>query len=180
MLDFWAAGIAPELSQGDLLSGVWVGSSVSPRKALQAGQTLKGGTATWVEGGWKPAADGAGNFLARGRDVESIVISQSCELDKKGSSAPVLIAPVFQLRVVQEEHRDRIRSGSRYAFLYLPAVEGLFEESYADLRMLNYVQRKLIDEGERRLSVTQKGEARLAAQVVAFLTRIDVSKLTAA
>lgn len=178
MSDFWAAKIAAELSQGDLLTGIWVGSSVAPRKALHKGSTGSKGLVNWAESDWKPDSEGVGHFLARGRDLPSIVLSHSCEIDKNGASSPVLLAPVFPFSKVPAELQLAYREGRRHAFLPLVALSGVIEESYADLRMMYYLQRKIVDTAERRCSVSPAGEFRLAAQVVAFLTRIDLPAIT--
>ena len=178
MESFWADEVSAELSQGDLLTGVWVGGSVSPRKALHRGQTGAKGVQNWQESEWKADANGIGHYLARGRDVPVLVISQDCEMDKRGGAVPVLVAPIFPMSVIQTEAiRDKVRSGDRFAFLYLPNVSGAEDEGYVDLRMTHYVVRPLIDAGSQIKSASEYGRRELVSKIIAFYTRKDVNGL---
>ena len=177
MSTYWADEVAAELSQGDLLQNIWVGTSTNPRRGLQAGSTLPKGIKSWIEGDWKES-DGFGHFLARGQNISAVVISQSCELDKQGGKMPVLVAPVLSIDTITvEAMRDNVREGRRHAFLPLPAIAGLLQESYLDLRRITHIPRPVIDLCDRVRSVSTAGEQRLIAQLVLFLTRIDEKKI---
>lgn len=179
---YWAESLATELSQGDLLEGVWVGSQFHPRAGLQRGPTAKGGAVTWIElSEWKSGADGRGHFLARGRSTSALVLSQSCEIDKKGGSAPVLIAPVLDLGATVSAHADQenIRRGLRYAFFPLEGRADLLQESYVDFRAISYVPRAVLDASKRMASGSDAGLRRLEAHLVAFFTRIPMNQLKA-
>ena len=108
-----------------------------------------------------------------------MVVSHSCEIDKKGGKGPVLVAPVLSLALTIKAPTDRdfIRSGRRFAFFYVPAQGTLVEESYVDLRGTTYLRRKALDSSTRVLSSSADGVERLVAHLVAFLTRIDVEGL---
>lgn len=174
---YWASELAEELSQGDLLEDAWIGASVSPRKALKKA-TGKGGKIFWDESVWTEDANQLGHFLARGRRVHALVLSQSCEIDKAGGSLPVLVAPVFPLSIIQDASlRDRYRKGERYAFMPLDELPGVVSESYVDLRTITYVPRAIIDAYERKGSATDAGALRLSTQLVAFFTRIPMDKI---
>ena len=73
--------------------------------------------------------------------------------------------------------RGVIRSGDRYAFFPLPALAGVLDEAYVDLRAIAYLPRVVIDDAPRRASASEDGAADLAAHIVAFFTRIPVTKL---
>jgi len=176
---YWAADIANELSQGDLVSDAWVGASANPRAGLISAPTGKGGLKFWQEAAWKADEQGFGHFLSRGRATHALILSQSCEIDKKGGKAPVLYAPVLGLQasVKDEAAREVIRAGNRYAFFYLPAIDGIIEESYVDLRAITYAPRAVIDVSFRRASASEEGAGALAAHLVAFFTRVDVAQI---
>lgn len=177
-MSFWAEKLADELSQGDLLSGAWIGGTADPRQALRKG-TGKGGAVIWTGvNALAPEQDGKAPYLSRGRQCFALVLSQDCEMDKKGGAVPVLVAPVLALETLAPEMRDIVRQHRRHAFLHLPAV-GPIEESYCDLRAISFVPRPVVDELGRVASASAEGELRLAAQVIMFLFRRDVGDLTA-
>lgn len=178
----WASALAGDLSQGDLVSDIWVGSQAAPRTALTRGPTAKGGASVWHGGpAWRPEADGRGYFLAQGRSAYALVLSQSCEIDKRGGKGPVLVAPVLPLEetIADAANREVIRSGRRFAFFPLPSLAPHFPESYVDLRAISYLSRKALDSATRVLSSTEAGTQTLATHLVAFFTRIDVNALLA-
>lgn len=175
---YWAEALAEEISQGDLLDGAWIGTSASPRVGLKKAPTKSKGGVSWDESVWTSDANNLGHFLARGRKVHALVLSQSCEIDKKGGVLPVLLAPIFPLSVIQsEEIRQKTRMGERFAFLYLDPIEGVIEESYVDLRAITYVPRAVVDQCTRKASAGVDGTDRLSAQLVAFFTRISMDSI---
>ena len=179
MADCWGDGLKPELSQGDLLSLILVGTAVVPHTALARGPTKKGGGENWIPSPWKPSeGNGIGYFLARGRNADVIVLSEDCEIDKDGGTAPVLVAPVFPLSLIQDQsRRDDVLNGKRYPFLPLPAIDGVIEHSYADLRCINYVDRKAITQSDRKTSMTENGVHNLRLQIIAFFTHVPLDKI---
>ncbi len=180
MREYWASDLAGELSQGDLLSDAWIGAAPHPRTALLRGPTQKGNLNFWQESAWKADAQGFGHFLARGKSHQALVLSQNCEIDKNGGKAPVLIAPVLGLASIPDEKmRDTVRAGNRFAFFYLPSLEGVLPESYVDLRAITYTARAGLAQLTRHGSAAEKGSAALIAQLVAFFTRIDVDEIKA-
>jgi hypothetical protein len=182
--DCWADQLKAELSQGDLLSSVLVGTAANPKAELTRGQPLakgptrRGGGNSWDESAWKPDGNGLAFYLARGRDINVVVLSEDCEIDKDSGTAPVLVAPVFPISVIQDEAaREVVRLRQRYPFLPLPKLEGVIAESYVDLRCITYIDRKLIAATPRIASMTQAGKDELVKQIIAFFTHIPVDKL---
>lgn len=177
---YWANSIEHELTQGDLLRDVWVGSSATPKRSLKSGNMASNRIPTWEECGSTLITDhsGMGHFLARGRSAYAIVISHSCEIDKGGSKVPVLVAQVNPISQIDSQACENIRQGLRQAFLFLPEIEGIFPESYADLRTICYLPRAIINSCERVRSVTQDGLNLLACQVVSFVTRVNMDSIT--
>ena len=179
----WEKELKPDLSQGDLLSLVLVGTAVQPKTALARGPTKAGGAVSWLTSPWKPVAggNGLGSFLARGYETAVIVVTEDCEIDKDGKNAPVAVAPVFPISLVHVgEPRDAVVARKRYPMVPLPAVDGLFAESYADLRYICYVKRELIDDAPRHHSMTAEAVHALQLQIVAFFTRLPLDDLQAA
>jgi hypothetical protein len=178
---FWAAEVADDLSQGDVVAGVWIGSQFTPRASLVRGPTQKGGIEVWRQGtdlALDPKTN-YGHFLARGRESLAMVLTESCEIDKKQKAVPVLVAPLIALEMIKDEkHRDTIRQERRHAFFPIEALQGKFEESYVDLRAITYLPRDVLDGADRVASVTSSGVQRLAAHIVGFFTRIDLNSIT--
>ena len=178
MVDCWADQLKAELSQGDLLSSALVGTAANPKISLSRGLTRKGGTGSWEESAWKSDAKGIGYYLARGRDIHVVVLSDDCEIDKDDGKVPVLVAPVVPISAVQDSAAlDAVRSHRRYPFLPLPKLDGSIEESYVDLRCITYIDRKLIAKAVRQASMTQRGVDELVKQIIAFFTHVPFDKL---
>lgn len=178
MADCWDGVIKPELSQGDLLALVIVGTADSPLVPLKRGATRKGGGESWDKSPWTPNSNGIGHFLGRGRQIDVIILSQDCEIDKRGGRVPVLVAPVFPISALSTEaDRINVLSRKRYPFLPLPSIEGVLEESYADLRCTTYIYRDLIDTADRKKSMTSQGVNDLVKQIIAFMTHIPFEKI---
>ena len=158
---------------------MWVGSQPSPRVSLERGATARGGKLIWNEtSAWVAGKDGLGHFLGRGRQTLSVVLSQSCEIDKRGGKAPVLVAPVVPLSSITDDRvRENIRMGGRYAFFPLPAVDDIVVDSYVDLRAISYLPRNVLDSARRLASASEAGALDLAAHLVAFFTRIRYSAI---
>jgi len=173
---FWASELAEELSQGDLLAGAWVGCTIHPRTALKK-VTGKHGATLWHEASsLVPGTDGKAPYLSRGQQALTLVLSQSCEIDKKGGKLPVLLAPVLPLSNLPSQMQENVRAARRHAFLHVPAV-GSVPESYCDLRAICFVPRPVVDELGRIASTSEEGELRIAAQVMMFLFRRDIGPL---
>lgn len=181
MRSFWRVDVADDLSQGDLLGDTWIGSQPSPRVGLKRGATAKGGSVIWNEQDtWTAGSDGCGYFLGRGRQAYSLVLSHSCEIDKRGGKAPVLVAPVLSLldHTKDESQREFVRAGRRYAFFYLGNLPcGLDGEFYADLRAITYLPRAVLDELPRIASGSGAGVQELSTHLVAFFTRVPMADI---
>jgi hypothetical protein len=133
---------------------------------------------TWVQvNALVVESDGRAAMLARGVEAPLVVLSQNCEMDKRGSKVPVLVAPVRPLTdLAKEQDRQTVRDGRRNAFLYLPEVGGR-PESFCDLRATTYLQRPVIEGLTRIASMDDAGLTTLARQLIIFLTRIDLAAL---
>lgn len=163
-----------------MLAGVWVGSQFHPRMSLKRGATQKGGGAAWIDDGpaLNPTSDGFGHYLARGKSAFALVLSDSCEMDKRGGKVPVLVAPVISLTVVGDEAtRETIRNERRYAFFPVDALAEQIDASYVDFRAISYVPRQVLDDSTRVASGDPLGIERLTAHLVGFFTRISLREL---
>lgn len=118
--------------------------------------------------------DSTGLYIARGRVTRVLVVSHSCEIEKK-DDARVLVAMIAPLISVQDAgKRAKILEQKRRAFMPLPEVPGL-GDCYADLRTISYVERKLILDSNREFSMTEDAVIRLRAQLIEYFTRLPVS-----
>lgn len=179
---WWAATLNSKgLSQGDLVSGQLVGTVYGPPFIFLGRNTThpKGKSVHWPQtGALDPfRTDATGLYIARGRVARVLVVSHSCELDKK-DDARVLVAMTAPLSVVQDSaKRVAILNQKRRAFMPLPGIPGE-EDHYADLRTISYVERKLILDSSREQSMTEEAVVRLRAQLIEYFTRMPVDDET--
>lgn len=145
-------------------------------KLLSRGRTLRDGVNSWNETAeWKPDGDGRAFTLAHGRRLHVVIVAYDCEIDKESR---VLIAPVGPMSEVKPEKQDFVRRGERYPFVPLEAIDGgVLEESYADLRLITHVDRKLIDACTKVRSMDAAGVEQLQAQIIAYFSRIAIGDL---
>jgi len=167
---WWTPQLKSELSQGDVLSPIPIGSPHLPVTYLSKGRVEKG-SQVWLQSSkWQPDGDGIGLFLGKGRVIHGLVVSHDCEIDKPSRSARVLIAPISQLDKLEESARQPIIEQKRYSLMPLPGVPQL-GDYYADLRCLMWLDRKIVDQNKRIASMSEEGVLRLQAQLIGFFTR---------
>jgi hypothetical protein len=166
--DWWAPALETALSQGDIVSDLYVTIGKSPPTHLKS-RTGKGGAKIWNETGTPFQENGAYHTLAIWNDRHAIVITHSCELDKP-TNKRVHVAPVALLSSIDARIADNIRTQQTKGQLILPAIPGL-GDCYADLRVIAPVQRDLIESAPRIASMTPAALDRLHDQLVAFFIR---------
>ena len=182
MSDCWDTTLRSELTQGDLLQSILVGTAARPKTPLRKGFTKDGGASSWLESDkWVEAGgNGLGYFLGHGVHTDVLVLSESCEIDKANGTTPILVAPVIPMTTIQDAAmREYVAAGRRYAFMPLDALSGLLGESYADLRRTCHIRREFANDAHlaKKLSMTDRGIERLKAQIVGFYTRIDLNDI---
>ena len=180
---WWAAQLNSKgLTQGDIIAPVPIGTARVPVTFL--------GRDVWPrrEKNYWPQTpelspfhtDQTGLFIARGPVTHSLVVSHSYELDDKPDVGRVLVAIIAPLdRVEDAEMRARILNQKRRAFMPLPGVPGM-GDMYADLRCTTYVDRKLIPDSHRVVSMSDAAIVRLRSQLIAYFTRLDPSRFAEA
>lgn len=169
-VSWWAPQIKSELSQGDILSPVLIGSSAVPETYLVKRQ-FRGGEQAWSpSSNWQPDGNGKGSFLGKGRIIHGIVVSHDCELDKKRRSARVLVAPISSLEKLLPEESQPIIEQTSYSKMPLPDIPQL-GNYYVDLNCLMWLDREIVDRIKRIASMSEDGVTRLHAQLFGFFTR---------
>lgn len=163
--------MASELSQGDILSQVIVGSSVSPLISLSK-TTIKNSQQAWLpNSGWKPDNNQYGHYLSKGKMIYALVMSHDCEIDKNSKGSRILVSAVSPLDVVSnQEVRQAILEQRYFASMPLPGVPNI-GDCYADLRTMTHLDRNLVDRSKRVASMTESARIRLQAQLIGFFTR---------
>ena len=66
-----------------------------------------------------------------------------------------------------------------YRFFYLPALAGVFEESYVDFRRISCVDPALIDQDQKLASLTEWGRKQLLMAFFMYVTRATPEGLEA-
>lgn len=171
MTSWWRDALNPQgLSQGDIIEKAPVAVSKVPPVSLIR-TTGKKGIEIWQSG---DADAELKSFLFTGNIFPVVVLSHSCDLDKKEKKAKVIVAPIRTINSLIDQVRDTVMKQSRRALMPLPEIPTL-GTYYADLRMMAFIDRKLTEQ-KRIASMTDMGGRRLQAQLVAFFTRLDATK----
>ncbi len=182
-MDWWRPALNPEgLSQGDILSGILVGSPNEPKAFLGRDKWSNRGREYWPQVPELDTyrTDGTGLYVSRGKRCYGLVLSHSCEIDKNKDRGRVLVALVSPIEQVSDvKVREGILAQKRRAFMPLPDVPGV-GTCYADLRQINFVAQNSLSENDRMASISDDGLVRLHAQLVAFFTRVDFNTLSKA
>lgn len=173
--DWWAEAVQTALSQGDIVTGLPLFSVPAPVPFLTK-KSIKGGQEAWLQTE-APAATTATpiSALANGKMSAAIVLSHSCELDKKRNGPRVLMAPVKPLGELglSDEVTAQVLQQQVFALLPLPDVPSI-GTLVADLRCTTSVPRAIVDDGTRVASMTTAALRRLAAQLVGFYLRLEL------
>nr|WP_311527975.1 hypothetical protein [uncultured Ralstonia sp.] len=173
--DWWAEAVQTALSQGDIVTGLPLFSVLAPVPFLTK-KSIKGGQEAWIQTE-APATTTTTpiSALANGKMSAAIVLSHSCELDKKRNGARVLMAPVKPLGELglSEEAAAQVLQQQVFALFPLPDVPGI-GTVVADLRSTTSVPRAIVDDGTRIASMTTAALRRLAAQLVGFYLRLEL------
>jgi len=125
-------------------------------------------------------------FRASGKFLNAILVSQTCDIERAfldKSRENVLVAPVITIKqyensmlsqgIKQEKVTSILASirGQKTKFLfYLPSL-GTFEESYADLTLISYVDSSFIDVNQRKLSLNHYGRNWFSYTLSEYLDR---------
>ena len=159
------------LSQGDVIQDLPFAISTNPPTRLKK-TTGKGGVETWV-----PTSQSSGasqqHFLFEGKEALGLVVSHSCDLDKRAARLRVLVAPIRPITALEPEVQEKVMEQTRIPLMPLPELPGV-GDSYVDLRSIIAVPRKLIPDAARVASMSDEGLERLQAQLVLFFTRLKL------
>lgn len=97
-------------------------------------------------------ASGFENIVLKAIKTNIIIISQTCDILNREF---VIIAPVFPLSRIESAKKARsLKEGKMNYRFYLPRKEGIIEESYAELTILNSIKRTALLPEKRILSLT--------------------------
>lgn len=166
--EYWSDTPEDELSQGDVLEEVLFGVAEYPPCELRK-QTVKKHGDVWVPYS-KPCGDRYFNWLGRGRLAMALVISHSCDLDKREGKNRVIVAPVARASSIEPRHWENIRAYGRRALFPLPSVPSI-GDAYSDLRQLTTVDRAFLEKARKLCSMSEDGLKLLQRHLVGFLVR---------
>jgi hypothetical protein len=170
---FWAEQLDPEgLSQGDVIDGV-VFANVHPLSPAQ--KTSIRGQSGWLAAPWTPDGDGFCSVVARARKAMGLVLTHSCDIDKRHRKARIFVAPVQELSRLPANEQQIVLAQERIALF--PLVGSVRGDLYADLRSASAIDPRMIDEKARVQSMTDSGRKMLQARLVTLFTRIDLATL---
>jgi len=166
----WRGTLEPNLSQGDIVRGVPIGSVVVPLTKLTA-RSFKGGISGYViADGVAPDENGLFQLLARGPVADVVVLSHSCELDKNESKRRVIVAMVSPLSTLHPDARATVAARGRISLVRLLDVPGL-GDCYGDLRTATNVDRRHVAAGDRIASMTEDAVVELRESIAGYFAR---------
>jgi hypothetical protein len=110
-------------------------------------------------------------ILSSGEVTGALVASHDCDCDKHPKpSQRIIIAPVYAIDLLPPENRLPVLEQRRFSLLPLPDLPGL-GTCYADLRLMQAVQRAHLPDDQRIASMIDDAVARLQTQLIAFFSR---------
>jgi len=168
-LAWWAETLQNDLTQGDIVSAFPIALLPKPLKYLKKMSTLGQGKTGWLEVS-DPFLDENDQtyYLAKGRVIQGIIVSHSCDIDK--NARRILVAPIAKIESLQENHREAVVNQTNIRLMALPNVPGL-GDAYADLRSITAVPAELIHELKRNASMTDQALLLLQTRLIEFFTR---------
>ena len=169
MEDWWQPRLETELSQGDVVVETAFHATKFPFQFLRY-ETGKGGREQWVPSPTPVERNTLFPFRGDLTNLPCIVLSHSCELDKRDSSR-VAIAPMQKLSSLTTELQDLCMQQKALAWMPLPGTPTL-GDMFGDLRCISYVSRDQVKTLTRVASMTDAARMRLQAQIVGFFTRL--------
>jgi hypothetical protein len=184
-MSWWASELNPAgLSQGDVVFSVLLGSVHQPVAYLGRNVFQAKGKTHWPQTHDMELykTDSTGLFVSRGRVCNVVVLSHSCEIDKKLDSKKVrvVVAPIAPIDGISDPvARESILRSRRWALFPLPEIPGL-GTYYADFRQIASVARDLLLEENRIASMTPDSEALLRARLIGYFTRIEPNQIAEA
>jgi len=115
------------------------------------------------------------------RKQKVIILSQTCDIQQRET---IIFAPVFEISQAIDSGRMTVgqsaslRSRKIDYWFYLPKQEPIFEESYIDFQLINYIPKSLILDNlnNRVLALSDWGRHHLGWALANFLGRPIKSK----
>lgn len=168
-LKWWAETLQDDLSQGDIVSAFPIALLINPPKFLKKMPTMASGKIGWIEASELAVEEnGLAHYLAKGRNIQAIIVSHSCDIDK--SAKRILVAPIALLDSIQTTHRETVINQTNIRLFGLPDVPG-FGTAFADLRSITAVPADVISKLTRTASMSDDALLLLQTRLVEFFTR---------
>lgn len=119
--------------------------------------------------------------------ARSIALNHECDLVVAQEPKYRLMAMILPLSTVQNRPmqtpdgeqfpHEVIRNGQNYARFYLPAIPGVLEESYVDLRRMSNVHPDFLVPKRRVASLSEDSFKALLRQIFLFLSHVELTSL---
>ncbi len=163
---WWASTPDPRLSQGDIVAPVPIGALAHPPTAIKKA-TFKGDVSGWAY----DHGDSPERYVYRGDPGPVVVLSHSCEIDKNEKKRRILVAPIFSATRLGEQWAT-VQDGRRYSLMPLAGLPKI-GDSYADLRLIQSLDRRILDGAEKIAGMTAEGLMAVQRHIVSFFIRDD-------
>jgi hypothetical protein len=117
-----------------------------------------------------PASGWTGRLVSTGGLSLGMALTHECVHDKR-DGYPLAFAPLLQVASQRERIQEQIRANRQYATFWVPATDGVCDESYVDFRFISVIARKHLDTMERRASLDDEWRDALREQLFRFWSR---------
>lgn len=175
--EWWLPSPTDVLSQGDVFIGLPIGCIGVPPKYLQKVGLKGNAPGGWQEVlEWKPDHNGVGSYLTRGKLASAIVLTYGCDVDKQRRTHRIVVAGVNAIASLSAEEQAIVMGQDAYHSMPIPGIPQL-GDCYIDFRLTTFLPKEIVDSAKKVSSMTDQAVLLLQARLVAFFTRIDISKL---
>ncbi len=167
---WWSDQIDPDgLSQGDIVDEL-VFANVYPLTPVER-KSVHGHSGWVVLPNWPTKADHTCHVAAIARKGLGLILSHSCDIDKKNKKSRIFTAPLAPLSDLTGDQQIAVLEQLRVSLF--PLLGTRRGDLYADLRLAVALDQRLFEERNRIASMTEEGRKRLQVQLVKLFTRLE-------
>ena len=109
------------------------------------------------------------------REYSALLLNQSCDVDKKHPKLVML--PVFPLSVQNSQNQNLIKKNRMFSCLYLPSYRDEFPESFVSFLEPMTIERSLVENATRIISLNAEGKRAFYVQYTRWLTRWHLTEI---
>ena len=97
-----------------------------------------------------------------------IIISQTCDIKNREF---VAVCPVFPIERLEANQLEQLKKGKINYRFWLPPIDGVLHESYADFVIINAIKRESLDINQRLASLSERYRSHLTERIHQYFCR---------